>query len=121
MDVKVCLYFKRSKLLSKNILKEDIKEILSRFLEQVENDDHSTNHFPPFYAGLELKVGFGFGRTAKIPWITVLGKGQEPQNGIFPVYYFFKEYHRLILAYGLSEENRPELSWQLTPIIKTDF
>ena len=100
-------------------MKEGIREILSRFFEQVENADHSTNHFPSFFADLKLKVGFGIGNTARIPWITFLGKGQEPQNGIFPVYYFFKDYNRMILAYGVSEENSPMLRWPITPIMKT--
>ena len=100
-------------------MKEDIKEILNTFFDQIEIDDHTTNAFPSFYSGLQLKVGFGFGKTAKVPWISFLGKGQEPQNGIFPVYYFFKENYRLILAYGISEENIPKLKWPVTPIMKT--
>jgi 5-methylcytosine-specific restriction protein B len=68
---------------------------------------------------LKLKVGFGIGNTAKIPWIAFLGAGQTPQEGIFPVYYFFKENHRMILAYGISEEKIPKLRWPVTPIMKT--
>jgi len=100
-------------------MKEDIKEILSSFLDQVEKNNHATNHYPSFYAGLKLKVGFGVGKTAKIPWITFLGQNQEPQNGIFPVYYFFKENHKLILAYGISETNIPKRNWFVSPGIKT--
>ena len=100
-------------------MKENIKEILTTFFNQVENDDHSTNHYPPFYSGLQLKVGFGFGNAAKIPWITFLGNQQTPTDGIFPVYYFFKENHRMILAYGISEENIPKLRWPVTSNMKT--
>ena len=88
-------------------MKEDIKEILSSFFKQSSTDNLSSKHFPPFYSGLKLKVGFGKGNAAKISWITFLGKDQKPQNGIFPVYYFFKEHHKLILAYGISETNIP--------------
>ncbi len=100
-------------------MQEDIKPILTRFFEQVESEDHTTNNFPPFYSGIKLKVGFGIGNTAKIPWITFLGEEQEPQNGIFPVYYFFKENHRIILAYVISEENIPKLRWPVNTIMKT--
>ncbi len=100
-------------------MKEDIKEILTIFLKQVEDDDHSTSHYPPFYSGLELKVGFGFGNTAKIPWIAFLGAGQTPQEGIFPVFYFFKEHHKLILAYGISETKRSKKSWRAPLGVKT--
>lgn len=100
-------------------MKEDIREILSTFLQQVEDDVHTRKHFPKLYSGLDLKVGFGAGRTAKIPWISFLGKEQQPQNGIFPVYYFFKEHHKLILAYGISETVIPKKKWMLEPSIKT--
>ncbi len=100
-------------------MREDIKEILSSFLDQVKKNNHTTNHYPSFYAGLKLKVGFGVGKTAKIPWITFLGENQEPQNGIFPVYYFFKENHKLILAYGISETNIPKRNWPVSPGTKT--
>jgi len=63
-------------------MREDIKDILRKFFEQVEEENHSTNHFPLFYHGLQLKVGFGFGNTAKIPWITFLGPGQTPQKNL---------------------------------------
>jgi 5-methylcytosine-specific restriction enzyme B len=105
-------------------MKEDIKEILKTFLEQVERNDHRTSDFPPYYSGLKLKVGFGFGRTAKIPWITFLGKEQTPRDGIFPVYYFFKDTHKLILAYGISESNIPKMKWNVpinTKTIETYF
>jgi 5-methylcytosine-specific restriction protein B len=100
-------------------MREDIKEILTNFFEQVENDNQTTSNFPSLYAGLEMKVGFGYGRTAKIPWITFLGKDQSPQNGIFPVYYFFKDYNKLILAYGISETEKPNEMWLVSPRIET--
>jgi 5-methylcytosine-specific restriction enzyme B len=92
-------------------MKDDIKEILSEFLDQTEKNDHRTNHYPSSYCDLELKVGFGIGRDARIPWVAFLGKHQTPQEGIFPVFYFFKEYHKLILAYGISETKRPKRNW----------
>lgn len=100
-------------------MKEDIKEILKIFFEQVERGDHRTSHYPLYYSGLRLRVGFGFGRDAKIPWITFLAKDQTPQAGIFPVYYFFKKNHKLILAYGISETNIPKKKWNVPLNTKT--
>jgi len=100
-------------------MRKDIKEILTTFFEQVENDNQTTSNFPSVYSGLEMKVGFGYGRTAKIPWITFLGKEQSPQNGIFPVFYFFKEHQKLILAFGISETEKPNKSWFADSSIKT--
>jgi 5-methylcytosine-specific restriction enzyme B len=71
-------------------MKENIKEILSSFFEQTETDKLTANHFPSFYSGLKLKVGFGKGNVAKIPWITFLDIGQKPQNCIFSGLLFFQ-------------------------------
>lgn len=100
-------------------MKENIKEILSAFFEQTESDNLTANHFPSSYSGLKLKVGFGKGNVAKIPWITFLAIGQTPQNGIFPVYYFFKEQKKLILAYGISETEKPQKNWLVDSETKT--
>ena len=100
-------------------MQEDIKDILTSFFGQVKDNKHTTSHFPSHYSGLQMKVGFGVGRTAKIPWITFLGEGQKPQNGIFPVYYFFKEYDILVLAYGISEAETPVKKWKQENETKT--
>ncbi len=92
-------------------MQEDLQEILISFFARSATGNLSLNRFPHFYSGLKLKVGFGVGRIAKVSWITFLGKEQEPQNGIFPVYYFFKEHYKLVLAYGISETNTPKNKW----------
>ncbi len=96
-------------------MREDIRDILETFFLHVKNDIHSTNNFCRFYYGTKMKVGFGVGKTARIPWVTFLKDDQTPQDGIFPVYYFFKENHKLILAYGISETNIPQKKW-LVPL-----
>jgi 5-methylcytosine-specific restriction enzyme B len=100
-------------------MREDIKEILIEFFNQVERKDQSTSHYPSNYGGLHLKVSFGFGKDAKIPWICFLSPGQMPENGIFPVFYFFKEQHKLILAYGISEKNKPSFRWDVNSSMQT--
>lgn len=100
-------------------MKEDIKEILSSFFEQSKTDNITANHFPSYCSELKLKVGFGKGNVAKIPWITFLGKRQKPQNGIFPVYYFYKEHQKLILAYGISETEKPQRTWEVNSETET--
>jgi 5-methylcytosine-specific restriction enzyme B len=100
-------------------MQEDIKEILRSFFEQTETDNIKTSNFPANHSGLKLQVGFGIGKVAKIPWITFLGENQNPQNGIFPVYYFFKEHHKLMLAYGISETEKPNGNWLLGPRTET--
>jgi 5-methylcytosine-specific restriction enzyme B len=91
----------------------DIKEILPEFLKQAKTTNLRTNHFPKIFNGLNLKVSFGKGNSAKIPWISFLGGGQTTNKGIYPVYLFYKEAQKLILAYGVSEENKAVLDWNL--------
>ena len=100
-------------------MKEDIKVILTAFFSQSETDNLVARDYPVFYSGLKLKAGFGIGKVAKISWIAFLAKDQKVTNGIFPVYYFFKEHQRLILAYGISETEKPDKRWLVSPRIET--
>jgi 5-methylcytosine-specific restriction protein B len=88
----------------------DIKSILTTFLSQSKTDDLKTKHFPKMFRELSLKVSFGQGASAKIPWISFLGKNQTTNKGIYPVYLLYKKYNLLILAYGISEENAPGIN-----------
>jgi 5-methylcytosine-specific restriction protein B len=100
-------------------MREDIKEILTNFFEQTETDNLTASYYPAFFSGLKLKAGFRRGAAAKIPWVAFLGKDQKVMNGIFPVYYFFKEDHRLVLAYGISEAEKPNKNWKVEAGTKT--
>jgi len=100
-------------------MNENIKEILIEFLEQAETNNLTTRLYPNTYSGLTLRVGFGQGTVARIPWISFLGEGQTTGNGIYPVFLFFKKHKKLILAYGISERNTPELKWNLSSKVQT--
>ena len=99
-------------------MNENIKEILPAFLNQVNTTDLTTNKYPKHYSGLKLNISFGKGNTAKIPWISFLGDGQITSKGIYPVYLLYKEQNKLILAYGISESNKPKLNWDLPSQVK---
>jgi 5-methylcytosine-specific restriction protein B len=58
-------------------------------------------------------VSFGQGNSARVPWIAFLGKANTVQKGIYPVYLYYKENDMLILAYGVSETKRAEMSWPI--------
>ncbi len=60
---------------------------------------------------LNVKVSFGKGNFARIPWIAFLANDQAVSNGIYPVLLLFREQKVLLLCYGLSEENGPEKTW----------
>lgn len=88
---------------------------LVKFLAQAKTEDLGTtrNNYLQKYLGLEIKISFGQGGSARIPWISFLGNGQSTSNGIYPVYLYFKAENLLILAYGISVTTIPKKEWEL--------
>lgn len=111
------------KLLKKNgftiVTKDSISEILKLFLTQATTSDLKTKNYLKTFEGLKVKVSFGQGVAARIPWISFLAEGQTTSEGIYPVFLFYKEFHTLILAYGVSETNKPNTTWNITSEKKT--
>ena len=92
--------------------KDVIPTLIEKFLGQAEAASQlSVRGYPDAYRGLEVKVSFGKGNVARIPWIAFLGKGQSVSNGVYPVLLLFREEKVLLLCYGVSEENTPAQSW----------
>lgn len=87
---------------------------LLKFLAQSKTNVLGTSQFETQYLGLKVKVSFGKGRQALVPWIAFLGGDDSIPKGIYPVYLFFKEKHLLILAYGVSETNQPLNGWKIS-------
>lgn len=81
---------------------------LEQFLAQAKTSILKTKHFESEFKETKVKVSFGQGNTAKIPWISFLKEPNTTSNGIYPVYLYYKDYDLLILAYGISETNKPQ-------------
>jgi hypothetical protein len=60
---------------------------------------------------LEVKASFGMGRATAVPWIGFFGYDQRTEEGIYPVYLYFKAQKLLVLAFGVSETHRPTQNW----------
>jgi RecB family endonuclease NucS len=58
-----------------------------------------------------MKVSFGQGGSARVPWISFTAPGMTVSNGYYPVYLFYKEENVLILSYGISETSEYSESW----------
>lgn len=86
---------------------------LKQFLDQAKTNELKYSQYIKEYSGLKVKVSFGQGNQARIPWIAFLKEGETVQNGIYPVYLYYKELNLLFLAHGVSETNKPINSWQL--------
>ena len=84
---------------------------VSQFLEQTKTDNLAYAHYLDNIYGLAVRVSFGKGNQAKIPWISLLAEGQKTSKGIYPVFLYCKDTKCLLLCYGVSEENKPDLLW----------
>jgi 5-methylcytosine-specific restriction protein B len=87
-------------------------EQLIRFLAQCQTENLKTSHFANKLEGLKVKISFGKGNPARVPWIALLASGQNISHGIYPFYLFYKNQQLLVLAFGVSETLSPETPWQ---------
>lgn len=87
-------------------------EQLTRFLAQCQTENLKTSHFPGKLEGLKIKISFGKGNPARVPWVAFLAPGQHISNGIYPFYLFYKNQQLLVLAFGVSETLSPEIPWR---------
>jgi 5-methylcytosine-specific restriction enzyme B len=84
---------------------------LERFINQAQTDNLKKQGYPSEYKGLDIKLSFGMGNFAKIPWIALTKAPNTVNEGIYPVFLFYKSENLLILAYGVSETHPPKSNW----------
>lgn len=87
---------------------------LKKFLAQSKTTELGISEYLKKFQGLSVKVGFGKGIQARIPWIAFLNEIDRVQKGIYPVYLYYKEQNLLILAFGVSETNPSNRNWNIT-------
>ena len=92
---------------------QSIYTTLLTFLEQAHTEDLHTKEYPGTHAGLTMRVSFGAGNQAHVPWIGLLGTSQTPTKGIYPVYLYYRANRILILAKGVSATNKPLINWEV--------
>jgi hypothetical protein len=92
----------------------DIVELIQDFIVQADKGDLKTSSYPKEYDKLKLKVSFGQGVAARIPWIGLYKAPNTISKGIYPVFLYYKEYNKLVLAYGISETEKSDFSWKNT-------
>ena len=86
-------------------------EQLIAFLEQAKTGGLKTRQYQKNFTDITVKVSFGQGTPARVPWISFLKEPFTTSDGIYPVYLFYKKQNILILAYGISETNKPRINW----------
>lgn len=92
--------------------KAAIPTLLTKFLAQANaGTELGVQGYLRQYRGLSVRVSFGQGNFARIPWIAFLAGGQQVSDGIYPGILLFREQKVLLLCYGISETNDPDRSW----------
>ena len=88
-----------------------IKDLLKSFIEQASTNNLKTSQYPKTYDEFELRISFGQGSQARIPWIAILKEGQQISHGIYPVYLYYKVESKILICFGVSETNLPDYRW----------
>ncbi|MDZ4182523.1 MAG: hypothetical protein U1B83_06580, partial [Candidatus Cloacimonadaceae bacterium] len=86
------------------------KHIVS-FIGQSDSGMLGSSGFPKVYRNFVAKFGFGQGNAARVTWISFTAFNQSVQEGLYPVYLYYKNQRLLILAYGVSATRPPKIKW----------
>lgn len=98
----------------------DLVGQLSMFLKQgQESRDLRTQAYSKEYRGLRVKVSFGQGAFARVPWMAWLGGEERVSDGIYPVLLYFRAEGKVLLCFGVSETQRPQKQWIDVPGVQT--
>jgi hypothetical protein len=89
-----------------------LPEILNEFIIQANEGSLKTARYPKEFLDLKMKVSFGMGVAARVPWISFIAPGTT-SNDYHPVYLFYKEQNILILSYGVRESSEAPTDWPL--------
>ncbi|MEX2054016.1 MAG: DUF3578 domain-containing protein, partial [Candidatus Colwellbacteria bacterium] len=74
---------------------------LEKFILQAQEGDLKTKDYTKSIGPLSVRVSFGQGASARVPWIAFLNRTQNVQKGIYPVILYYKSKDTLIFAYGV--------------------
>lgn len=89
---------------------------LKKFLSQAKTAELGTSDYLKTFQELSVKVSFGKGNQARIPWIAFLNGENTVQKGIYPGYLYYKNKNLLILGYCVSETNPSERKWNISHV-----
>jgi len=86
-------------------------ELLTEFLAQAKTENLRTSHYPKEFKSFKMKVSFGQGVPARVPWISFFTPEMSTSNGFYPVFLYYKTEEKLVLAFGVSETHEFGRQW----------
>jgi len=93
--------------------------VLNNFVLQTFSGDLKTSTYPKEWDDLKMRISFGMGAPARVPWIAFIAPEMQVSKGFYPVYLYYKEFESLILAYGVSETEEYGDTWPIEVINST--
>ena len=95
---------------------DQLLEYVSGFIDGSANEQLAPTkicpNLPKNYFGLTAHLGLGQTIPSAVPFFALLGNGQKPKDGIYPVFLFYKDFDLLILAYGISAASESVKEWE---------
>lgn len=85
--------------------------VIVKFINQAQTNSLKQSGYPKEFRGCQVRISFGQGLAAQVPWIGFLKPPNTISDGIYPVYLYFKVTNHLVLAYGKSETNESVNHW----------
>jgi len=85
--------------------------VIDKFIIQAQTNSLKQSGYPKEFRGCQIRISFGQGTVAQVPWIGFLKTPNTISDGIYPVYLYYKTINHLILAYGKSETNESVNHW----------
>ncbi len=95
---------------------ESWNSLITSFIKQANTKDLKTSYYQKEWLDLTLRISFGMGTQARIPWIALIAPDMAVSKGYYPVYLYYKDYQVLILSYGVSETEEFGKSWPIEVI-----
>lgn len=92
-------------------MQKDIYLILKKFVIQAQKGELKTASYQKEMADLRMRISFGMGAPARVPWIAFIAPEMHVSQGFYPVYLYYKDLQTLILAYGVSETEESLKPW----------
>ena len=86
-------------------------QIINSFILQAQKGELRVSSYPKEWSDLKMRVSFGMGAPARIPWIAFIAPEMQVSKGFYPVYLYYKDLSTLILSYGVSETEEFAKTW----------
>jgi 5-methylcytosine-specific restriction protein B len=62
---------------------------LIEYLKQAQTDNLKTSTYTKEFSDLKVRVSFGMGAPARVPWIAFITNEMQVSNGFYPVYLYY--------------------------------